>query len=171
MAQDSGTDLRNASDDIELACARMLHKQKQDYKTEEVKVEETCPDGFVDIRGLDKFRLLEAMCANRRPSSTFLCDVKKTELKYLDRDYVEKMVAAAGGCWSFDYFRGHCIKSDLSGPWMRVWGYDRDVVGIQLKAAEIVKLLRDNPTPSRSSLSPSSSSASSLPTPPFAPSA
>jgi hypothetical protein len=153
VTQRGPTAIRNASDDIELKIACGVQKQHQDIKVEETKVEETCPDGSVDIRGLDKFRLLEAMCANRRWPPNFLQQVKINRLDYLDRDYVHKLVHAAGGRWSFDYLRGHCIKSNLTGPWMAVWGYDRDVVGLQLKMQDLVQLLRDNPASSASTSS------------------
>ncbi len=83
----------------------------------------------VSIAGIDKVSLLKALWENSKPAVFY----KMQGLPPPDWSQVEAEKAVLQ---SIDYFRGRCIKSDLSGDTALPHGYDRDYG--QGKFAEIV---------------------------------
>ncbi len=72
----------------------------------------------VDIKSINKVRLLKAMWDNTKPASFFY--TSGFTPPPFDEDAAEVAVTKY-----IDYFCGRCIKTDISGDTADPWNYDR----------------------------------------------
>lgn len=91
----------------------------------------------VDISGLDKLRLLEALWQGSRTAGFF----RASGVAAPEFDVEEARIEGERCGWDFDYFNGRVIKLNLSGDFVNPWGYDRDCG--QGAVARVVSSLRD----------------------------
>jgi hypothetical protein len=75
---------------------------------------------MVDISGVDKLQLLEALWSNQKTASFF------TNPPQLAPGFDHSAATAAIARGYIDYFCGRAIKADLSGDYVIPYLYDRD---------------------------------------------
>lgn len=83
------------------------------------------------ITGIDKVKLLHALWNNMKPASYFGSGLSPAFSQAEESKAVKSY---------FDYFCGHCIKTDLSNNYVNSYMYDRDAGAG--KFALIVRSLR-----------------------------
>lgn len=92
----------------------------------------------IDIKNLDKAKLLQALFNNSKPLGLgFFASGSNSEMSYSE---AQKIIAE--GNLYFDYLKGRVMKIDISGDEMEPWGYDRD--NGQGAAQKVVTALRNS---------------------------